>query len=121
MEINAGRKFSNLLTAEEMMEVTGTRFYTNQEACTIASWYASSGVVGDKLAQLATTGRVDAQELLDDIVLTIIKTHNDAGNLIRSSDEALQAHRELCMLYAWVIYKIEQEKFVTGFDAKWHE
>lgn len=94
MEINAGR--APHLTTDEMTGVRGdaVRFLTNQEARTIAGWWQSGGSVGIHMAELASSGRVDASELLGDIVATMVDVsmHRNAAN-----------YRDLCDLYAWAV------------------
>jgi hypothetical protein len=94
MEINAGK--APLLTSGQIDDGRHvvTRFLTNQEARTIADQWQSSGNIGSAMAQLASTGRVSAAELLDDIVATMVDVsmHRNATN-----------YRDLCDLYAWAV------------------
>lgn len=95
MEIDAGHE-PHLTTFEmEAYYDTTLRFLTNQEARTIAGWWQSGSSVGIHMAELASSGRVDAAELLDAIVATMQDVHK--------GDDSRQNYRDLCALYAWAV------------------
>lgn len=64
-------------------------------ALTIASWYQTSGVVGSKFAQLATTGRVLSSDILHAIAC------ERTG--VRVSEQ-----KNLDMLMVWVYDKVRR-------------
>lgn len=65
-------------------------------ARTIASWWQSPGTVGNKLAQLASTGTVAYDDLIDDIDKTQLEARR---NNVTVSDKDLDALRE------WAAFK----------------
>jgi hypothetical protein len=91
--ISAGR--GPLLTTAEVSRREPERFLTNQEARTVASWWQSSGTVGSRLAELASTGDVDASALMDDIARTMMDVHK--------GDEQRTSYIDLADLWAWAV------------------